>query len=316
MTSGPVCVAGATGYLGRRVVAALRGRAAPVVAILKDQSRVSDQVRLARQGASLAFVDASKGRSYTEALCGAATAISCMASSNVRVDSTDDFLAIDRDANIRFGLAAVQAGVRHVILVATFEGRDSRRVSAFSDAKECAVDAIGAACRQAGVTFTVIRPTAYFSDLTDRAFASVLKDNRHTVLGDGSRRINPVDGDDVATFLADCIDDPARAGREHPIGGPDILSFRQIGVLAAEVLGQSGTLRIRSIPIWWLQAASALAATAGLVSRGGRRSAAMLGWMIYSGSHDAIAPACGGRSLRDAFCAKRDALPRAGQETE
>ncbi len=100
------------------------------------------------------------------------------ASGNVQVNSTDDLWAIDRDANIRFGLEAVRAGAKHVILVATFEGRDSKHLTGFSDAKECAVDAIDAACRQADVAFTVIRPTAYFSDLTNRAFESVLKRGR------------------------------------------------------------------------------------------------------------------------------------------
>jgi len=185
-----------------------------------------------------------------------------MASADSHVDATDDFWAIDRDANIRFGLEAVRAGVHHIVLVATFEGRASRRVSEFSDAKECAVDAVGAACRQAGVTFTVIRPTAYFSDLTDRAFDTVLKKSRHTVIGDGSHRINPVAGDDVAAFLVDCIDDPAKAGREYPVGGPDVFSFREIGLLAAEVLGRSKSLRISSIPIWSLQLVAALAAAA------------------------------------------------------
>jgi len=309
MTLGRVCVAGATGYLGRRVVAELRARSIPVVGILKDRSCAADQTALVSQGAALAFVDAARLEPYADALSGAAVAVSCMASSGIHVAPADDFWAIDRDANIRFGLEAVRSGVRHVVLVATFEGRASRRVSAFSEAKECAVDAIAAACRQSGVTFTVIRPTAYFSDLTDRAFDSVLKKGRHTLLGDGSHRINPIDGDDVAAFLADCIGDPAKAGREHQVGGPDIFSFREIGMLAAEVLGRSKSLRINSIPIGSLQLAAALAAVVGLVSRGSRRSAALLRWMIYSGTHDAIAPACGRRRLRDEYCSKRDALP-------
>jgi hypothetical protein len=87
--------------------------------------------------------------------------------------------------------------------VATFEGRESRHFTEFSDAKEQAVDAIGDACRSAGIAFTVIRPTAYFSDLTNRTFDSVRKNGRHTVIGAGSHRINPVHGDDVAAFLAE-----------------------------------------------------------------------------------------------------------------
>lgn len=230
-----------------------------------------------------------------------------MASGNVHVDATSDFWAIDRDANIRFGRAALQAGAQHVILVATFEGRASRSFTAFSEAKEAAVDTIGAACRQAGAAFTVIRPTAYFSDLTDRAFDSVQKDGQHTVVGDGSHCINPVDGDDVAAFIAECIRDPTKTGREHLVGGPDTFSFREIGMLAAEVIGRPRTVKIKTIPVWALRLAAALASAAGSVFRGRRRSAAMLYWMIWSGTHDAVAPACGTRRLRDVYCAKRDA---------
>jgi uncharacterized protein YbjT (DUF2867 family) len=277
----------------------------PVVAILKDRSCEADQQRLNALGATLAFVDASRIESYAQALAGAEIAISCMASGNVHVDSTNDFWAIDRDANIRFGVEASRVGAKHVILVATFEGRDSRRLTEFSNAKESAVDAIGAACGKAGVAFTVIRPTAYFSDLTNRAFDSVLKGGRYTVVGDGSHRINPVDGDDVAVFIADCIGHPEMAGREHQIGGPDIFTFREIGLLAAEVIGLPSPLKIRSIPLWSLRF---VAAMAGLASSKSRRSAAILQWMIYSSTHDAIAISCGTLRLHDEFCSKRDAL--------
>jgi len=306
-----VCVAGGTGYLGSRLVAQLRARSMPVVAILKDRSCEPDQHKLNALGATLAFVDASRIESYAQVLSGVQIAISCMASSNAHVDSTDDFLAIDRDANIRFGLEAVCSGAEHVILVATFEGRDSRRLTEFSNAKETAVDAIRTACNKAGVAFTVIRPTAYFSDLTNRAFDSVLRRGRYTVVGNGSHRINPVDGDDVALFVADCIDNPKMAGRAHQIGGPDIFTFREIGYLAAEVIGLPHPLKIRSIPLWLLQFVAAMAAVAGLASSKSRRSAAILRWMIYATTHDAVAISCGTRHLYDEFCSKRDALRRA-----
>jgi divinyl chlorophyllide a 8-vinyl-reductase len=303
-----VCVAGTTGYLGSRLVAQLRARSIPVVAILKDRFCEADQHRLNALGVTLAFVDASRIESYAQALTGAEIAISCMAFGNVHVDSTNDFWAIDRDANIRFGVEAVRAGAKHVILVATFEGRDSRRLTEFSNAKESAVDAIGAVCRQAGVAFTVIRPTAYFSDLTNRAFDSVQQHGRYTVIGDGLRRINPVDGDDVAVLITDCIGNPKMAGREHQIGGPDIFTFREIGLLAAEVIGLPNPLKIRSIPLWSLRFVAAMAAMAGLASPKSRRSAAILRWMIYSSTHDAIAISCGTLRLHDEFCSKRDAL--------
>lgn len=303
-----VCVAGATGYLGFRVVAAFRARSVPVVAIVKDQSEAAVVERLSVLGATIAFADAVRLEPYDAALSKVTTAISCMASSNMHVDSRSDFWAIDRDANIRFGLAAISAGVRQFILVATYEGRASRKATKFSDAKEQAVDAIGDACREAGIAFTVIRPTAYFSDLTNRAFDEVHKSGQHTVIGSGSHRINPVHGDDVATFMVETVNDPARAGCEHSVGGPDVFTFRQLGELAADVLGKRETLRVRSVSLIRLRAMAMVAGAAGLVSRKSRRFAAVVRWMIYSGTHDAVAQSCGNRRLKDEFIAKANKL--------
>jgi uncharacterized protein YbjT (DUF2867 family) len=308
VVSDRVCVAGATGYLGARVVAAFRARGAPVVAIVKDRSKAATLARLSELGATIAFVDAALLEPYTAALVDVAVAVTCLASSNVQVDSRSDFWAIDRDANVRFGLAAISAGARQIVLVATFEGRDSRHFTEFSDAKEQAVDVIGDACRSAGVAFTVIRPTAYFSDLTNRAFDSVRKNGRYTVIGTGLRRINPVHGDDVAGFLAESVNDPGRAGHEHKVGGPDIFTFREIGELAADVLGKRETLQIRRVSLLSLRATAMIAGAAGLVSRKQRRFAAVLRWMIYAGTHDAVAQSCGRRRLSEEFMAKADAL--------
>jgi uncharacterized protein YbjT (DUF2867 family) len=231
-----------------------------------------------------------------------------MASRNTGTDPADDFWAIDRDANIRFGAAALACGARHVVLVATFEGPASRVQSEFSDAKEQAVDAIRVACLSAGAALTVIRPTAYFSDLTDRAFASVAKSDRYTEIGDGSHRINPIDGSDVATFIRRHLDAPTAGNQELPVGGPDILTFRAIGLLAAESLGRQQQLRFRAIPVGLLRVLAGLAGAVGTVSRRLRHSAAILNWTIYAGTHDAVAPCAGERHLRDVFAAKRVAL--------
>ena len=79
-------------------------------------------------------------------------------------------------------------------------------------------------------------------------------------------------------------------------------------MLAAEVIGLAQSLKVRSIPLWPLRCVAATEAILGLVSRKSRRSAEMLGWMIYSSTHDAIAVSCGKRRLYEEFCSKRDAL--------
>jgi uncharacterized protein YbjT (DUF2867 family) len=303
-----VCVAGATGYLGTRVVAALRSRGLEVTAIVRNHVDRPALRTLVGLGASIAAVDAACKESYEPELANINVAISCLASRNAGQEAANDFWAIDRDATLRFGRTAVACGVRHVILVATFEGPASRRQSEFSDAKEQAVDGVRLACETAHVALTVIRPTAYFSDLTDRAFESVAKHHRYTQIGDGSHRINPIDGDDVAEFIWNHLAPDGALDRDYPIGGPDIMTFHEIGCLAAECLGTQGTLRFRRIPVAVLRLLAALAVGAGKVSHRWRRSAAILNWMIYAGTHDAVAPSTGKRHLRGIFATKSSDL--------
>ncbi len=299
-----VCLAGATGYLGTRLSAQLRAGGFPLTAIVRSGGRGAPLNHLLELGADLAFVDAARHEPYAAAMTGVGTAISCMASRNVATDAHSDFWAIDRDANIRFGRAAIDAGARQLMLVATFEGQASRTCTAFSDAKEQAVDALTMACAAAGVAFIVIRPTAYFSDLTDRAFLAVASAHRYVEIGDGATRINPVDGDDVAAFMVARAAEPGTASRQYPLGGPDTFTFREIGELAAEVLQCRRDFRVAAIPLALLEAGARLAAAGGVVSRPLRRWAALLRWMIYAGTHDAVAPNCGRRTLRDHYRAK------------
>jgi uncharacterized protein YbjT (DUF2867 family) len=304
MTSPRVCIAGATGYLGSRVAAAFRARGTPVTAIVRSSQDTAAVRQLQSIGADLTFIDAARHESYAGALHNAGVAISCMASRNVHVDASDDFWAIDRDANIRFGLAAIAARVQRIMLLATSEGPASRRTNAFSDAKEQAVDALGRACAAAGIALTVIRPTAYFSDLTNRTFEAILARRPYTLIGDGCHRINPVDGADVAAFIVDRAADADRRSATYPIGGPEIFTFRGIGELAAQVIGDPAAPRVRAVPIDALRLFAFVASAIGRVSRTSRRTAALVRWMIYAGTHDAIAPRCGPRRLRDDFAAK------------
>ena len=56
----------------------------------------------------------------------------------------------------------------------------------------------------------------------------------------------------------------------------------------------------------WLRAMAMIAATAGVVSHKSRQFAAVLSWMIYAGTHDAVAQSCGDRRLKEEFMAKAE----------
>jgi divinyl chlorophyllide a 8-vinyl-reductase len=304
-----VCVAGATGHLGLALVRELISRGAEAIAVARN-ARSSNVGLLQAMGAKVKFVDASSNMQerYTDALSSCTAAVSSMAASPAAEDDSNDFWAIDRDANIRFGLEALHVGVKHIVLVSTFEGPDSRSVSAFSNAKEEAVDVLRSECEQHAATFAVVRPNAYFKDLTDYAFENVLLRGVHKTLGDGRHKINPIAREDVASFIGDLL--RARLGGEFPLGGPDVFTFREINLLAAETVGKDDNLQFQVIPIWSLRTMANVFALAGCVSRKARRRAAFCHWMVYCSTHDAVAPCCGTRHLRDEYRKKFEALKR------
>jgi len=296
-----VFIAGATGYLGWFLTRKLCAEGWRVIAAAKDESEREACGRLEAMGASVVLRDAAKRASWKDILPSCGSVLSCMASRNAGADASNDFWAIDRDANARLGAESATAGVGHFLLFATFEGPDSRAVTAFSEAKEAAVDAIRDCATASGMLFTVIRANAYFKDLTTRFFDSVLRDDSFSVFEGGGTHINPIHGADVADFVSEILSDPGKAGKDYPIGGPDIFTFREMGMLAAEVIKPEGGVHIRDGSLAPFKAMAFLTSLAAPFSRAARVRNALVRWMLYALTHDAVAPVRGHRHLMEDY---------------
>jgi uncharacterized protein YbjT (DUF2867 family) len=296
-----VFIAGATGYLGWFLTRKLCSEGWRVIAAAKDESERDACGRLEAMGASVVVRDAAKMASWKDILPSCGTVLSCMASRNAGADASNDFWAIDRDANARLGAESATAGVRHFLLFATFEGPDSRAVSALSEAKEAAVDTIRDCARVSGMLFTVVRANAYFKDLTMRFFDSVLRDGSFSVFEGGGTRINPIHGAGVADFVFEILCDQGKAGKEYPIGGPDIFTFREMGMLAAEVIKPEGGVHIKDGSLTPFRAMAFLTSLAAPFSRAARVRNALVRWMLYALTHDAVAPVRGHRHLLEDY---------------
>ena len=169
--------------------------------------------------------------------------------------------------------------------------------------------------RSSGLRWTIVRPTAFFKSLSGQV-ARVRDGKPFLVFGDGRlTACKPIADEDLASFLAECLVDPARHDRILPIGGPGeaITPLGQAEMLF-ELLGRAP--RIRRVPVALIAAiAGTLGAASRLVptlrakaefARIGHYYAteSMLVWDAGAGRYDAAAtPSSGTRTLREHYAA-------------
>lgn len=137
--------------------------------------------------------------------------ISCMASRN---GTPGDAWAVDHQAHLNVLRAAQAAGIGHLVLLSAICVQRPRLV--FQQAKLAFERELIAS----GLRYTIVRPTAFFKSLSGQV--ERVRQGRPVLLfGDGRRTAcKPISDRDLAEFIADCLNDPARWNRILPIGGP------------------------------------------------------------------------------------------------
>ncbi|MDB5660022.1 MAG: Glucose/sorbosone dehydrogenase-like protein [Cypionkella sp.] len=203
-----VFVLGATGTIGRATVAALSARGHEVVCLVRPGTNplpcraslrfgnVTDPASLARDG--------FRGESFD-------AIVSCLAS---RTGAPQDAWAIDHKTHLDVLAAGRRLSVRQMVLLSAICVQ--RPKLAFQHAKL----AFEHALIDSGLIYSIVRPTAYFKSLSGQV--NRLKAGKPFLLfGDGAlTACKPISDDDLGSFLADCLENPALQNRILPIGGP------------------------------------------------------------------------------------------------
>ena len=192
------------------------------------------------------------------AICGGGrydALLSCLAS---RTGAPRDAWAIDHQAHVHALEAAQRAGVSQVVLLSAICVQ--KPVLAFQHAKL----AFEQRLIESGLAYSIVRPTAYFKSLSGQV--ERLRQGRpFLVFGDGRlTACKPIADDDLADYLADCLDDERLHRRVLPIGGPGpAITPRQQGERLFELLGRPP--RFRQVPVKMLDVIVGALATAGRV---------------------------------------------------
>ncbi len=243
--------------------------------------------------------------------------LSCMAS---RTGAPRDAWAVDYQAHVNVLTASRDAGVGQFVLLSAICVQ--KPLLAFQHAKLAFETALIAS----GLTYSIVRPTAFFKSLSGQV-ERVRRGKPFLVFQDGMlTSCKPISDSDLADYLVECLVDSRLWNRVLPIGGPgDAITPRQQGEALFALLGR--TPRFRKVPILLLdciiaglRAAARLApslADKAELARIGRYYAteSMLVLNPETGRYDeAATPATGTETLLDYYKALTagDAVPDRG----
>jgi NADH dehydrogenase len=119
--------------------------------------------------------------------------------------------------------AAVGARMVHVSAIGADENSESRYARAKAAGEKAVMSAIPSA--------TILRPSVVFGpedQFTNRFAALARMSPALPLIGGGATRMQPVYVGDIATAVADAVDGKAKAGATYELGGPEVLTMREI----------------------------------------------------------------------------------------
>ena len=231
-----VLVAGATGYLARRVVPRLLASGRVVRALVRGGSgRAARIPHLA--GAEIAGGDLDDAGALAGAALGVDAVVHLVGIIRERGQAT--FQRVHVDGTRALVDAARTAGVRRFLYVSAIGARADAPTAYWRSKAEAE-----AIVRASGMTWIVLRPSIVFAP--DGEFFKVLRQLTAfplvPVLGPGTSRMAPLRADDLADLVAAALDRPAVWNRVHEVSGPEAMTFNALLARAARARGRGAFL--------------------------------------------------------------------------
>ncbi len=237
---------GATGTIGRATAHALVQRGHKVICLVRrtcpdDHGGIPGHNGALPPGADVRIADVTDPASLHTALSRTRVdvLVSCLAS---RTGAPSDAWAIDHRAQLNGLAAAIDAGATQAVLLSAICVQKPRL--AFQHAKLAFEDALQAS----GLTWSIVRPTAFFKSLSGQV-SRVKQGKPYLLFGDGRlTACKPISDRDLAAYLAVCLDDPGLWNRILPVGGPGpAITPRQQGETLFDLVGRPP--RFRKVPV-------------------------------------------------------------------
>lgn len=231
-----VAVVGATGFVGRHVVARLASGGHHVFAISRDGSRRPEW----DGSVETRPADVSTGAGLGPALEGAEAVVHLVAIPREQGGRTFD--AVNVDGTRRVVEATSAAGARRFVHLSVLGVAEDPRL-AYLHSKWRGEQIV----RGSSLDWVILRPSLLFG--RGDGFFSLVRTTLKwwspgivAIPGDGSSRFQPLSVDDLALAVERSVIDADRAGSVYELGGPRYWSYREI---VDEVMRVTGMKRLK-----------------------------------------------------------------------
>jgi NADH dehydrogenase len=234
-----VLVTGGTGFIGPKVVHALRARDHGVRAFVRDPGRAK---QLASWGCELETGDVTDAASLRAAAEGCQAVVHLV---SIIKGSRGDFDRVMVGGTENAIEAARTAGAtRFVLMSALGVSEQNRDLVPYFHAKWQMEQSLAAS----GLDRVVFRPSFVFGDdggVLPMFVRQVRLSPLTPVVGDGKARLQPIWVGDVAEVVAQAVDSQRASGGIFEIGGPEAVTWNEFYARVKRVLGKRrGTIHL------------------------------------------------------------------------
>jgi NADH dehydrogenase len=227
-----ILVTGGTGFVGPKIVHALRAEDRPVRVLARNPER-HDQLRA--WGCEVVEGDMTDAAGLRRAVDGCDTVVHLVAIisgkpeafERIMIRGTRELLAAAADGGVK----------RFVLMSALGVGERSKDLTPYFHAKwdqERAVE-------ESGLEHTIFRPSFIFGP-DGGTLPILIRQVRWSpvvaVLGDGTRRLQPIWVDDVAAYFAESLSTPGTVNRTFELAGPDVVTWNELYERLRRALGK------------------------------------------------------------------------------
>jgi uncharacterized protein YbjT (DUF2867 family) len=225
-----ILVAGGTGFVGTKVVHALRAAQLPVRVLARKPDK---QEQHRAWGAEIVAGDMTDAESLRRAVEGCETVVhlvalppfaNAQATERVMVQGTRDLVD-----------AAKETGAQRVVLMSALGTEEGREIAPYYHAKWEEEQAV----KYSGLAHVIFRPSFVFGR-DGGLLAQQIRVVRYSPVTPvlSRHRMQPIWVEDVAAFFAKAVSAPEAPNRTFDLGGPDRLTWAELHALIRRLLGK------------------------------------------------------------------------------